>query len=125
MNNTFQENTFIDENEMDLNHISGYKTPNAFVLQEKSTPSFSPIHIRRKDFHANDENQEHSFLFPAMSPVESSSSNVNDQILQEDDEDEEEDDERQEMTDEERRLKEEAESEALARQLMAEEAMAR
>lgn len=114
MNQSFQENSFVDENEISLNH-SGYKTPNTFNLPEKSTPSFSPIHIRR-NIHENGGN---SFIFPTMSPVElSSSSNTNDQTL-------EEEEQRQEMTDEERRLKEEAESEALARQLMAEEAMAR
>jgi hypothetical protein len=113
MNHSFQENSFVDENEISLNH-NGYKTPNAFNLPEKSTPSFSPIHIRR-NIHENGEN---CFILPTMSPVESSSSsNANDQTLEEE--------QRQEMTDEERRLKEEAESEALARQLMAEEAMAR
>lgn len=117
MNNSFEEQFFANENEIDLNH-SGFKTPNSFVLQEKSTPSFSPIYIQRKGIYENEENQENSVIFPVMSPVESSSSNVEDPFR-------EDDEQRQEMTDEERRLKEEAESEALARQLMAEEAMAR
>jgi hypothetical protein len=117
MNNSFEEQSFAIENEIDLNH-SGFKTPHAFVLPEKSTPSFSPIYIRRKGIYENEGTEENSVIFAVMSPVDSSSSNVEDQLR-------EDDEQRQEMTDEERRLKEEAESEALARQLMAEEAMAR
>lgn len=135
-----EENIYEDENETSSpNRTIAYKTPNSFIiLQERNTPQFSPIHIREpykslthtRAFGLSTEHREgtnsNSFVLPPLSPMESSSISIQ---LEESMEvrshvDEEEKQEHEFTQEEERRLREEAESEALARQLMAEEAMA-